>query len=185
MAAIQLPAAVTANLNEEQKAIMEKLIEMVKDEATSEDTKKQGLVRTPCFVVNNHKAENTKMRLIYSKSWVGDFSSDYPPPQILEWNDYDPRRRFDHEGQNGSAGGFVYADGDADDTTARKWTVAFDRMQTKVYAEAGPMGPVDWNAVKFKLDNQSGPFSKHEDPVFKGVAIAFYDGLNLYAAFEN
>uniref|UniRef100_A0A803MJD4 Uncharacterized protein n=1 Tax=Chenopodium quinoa TaxID=63459 RepID=A0A803MJD4_CHEQI len=47
--------------------------------------------------------------------------------------------------------GQVWGNGAADDTTARKWIVAFDTAAGKAYAKAGPMGHVDWNVVEVEL----------------------------------
>ncbi|KNA22147.1 hypothetical protein SOVF_036700 [Spinacia oleracea] len=78
--------------------------------------------------------------------------------------------------------GIVYADGD--DTTARKWVVAFDTATGKAYAEAGPIGPVDWNVVEVKL-GMSGSKSEYTDPALGGTTSAEINGLNARAIFRN
>ncbi|XP_021744598.1 uncharacterized protein LOC110710581 [Chenopodium quinoa] len=79
--------------------------------------------------------------------------------------------------------GQVWANGTADDTTARKWIVAFDTAAGKAYAEAGPMGPVDWNVIEVRL-GLSGSKTEHTDPILGGNVLATIDGLKAYAHFR-
>ncbi|KNA22148.1 hypothetical protein SOVF_036710 [Spinacia oleracea] len=78
--------------------------------------------------------------------------------------------------------GIVYADGD--DTTARKWVAAFDTATGQAYAEAGPIGPVDWNVIEVKL-GMSGNKSEYTDPALGGTTSAEINGLNARAIFRN
>ncbi|XP_021776445.1 uncharacterized protein LOC110740272 [Chenopodium quinoa] len=79
--------------------------------------------------------------------------------------------------------GEYWANGAADDTTARKWVVAFDTTAGKAYIEAGPMGPVDWNVVEVKLI-MSRCISKHTYPILGGNVLAAIDGFKAYAEFR-
>ncbi|CAO2831652.1 unnamed protein product [Amaranthus hypochondriacus] len=77
--------------------------------------------------------------------------------------------------------GICYADGE--DTTARKWVVAFDTAAQKAYAEAGPTGPVDWNVVEVKL-GFAGNKSEVVDPILGGKCTAEINDLKAYATFR-
>ncbi|XP_056682811.1 uncharacterized protein [Spinacia oleracea] len=78
--------------------------------------------------------------------------------------------------------GLVYADGD--ETTARKWVAAFDTTAGKAYAEAGPIGPVDWNVVEVKLDASESK-SIYTDPIMGGITTAEINGLTAKAIFSG
>ncbi|CAO2831654.1 unnamed protein product [Amaranthus hypochondriacus] len=77
--------------------------------------------------------------------------------------------------------GVAYVDGP--DSTARKWVVAFDTAAQKAYAEAGPTGPIDWDAVEVKL-GLSGSKSEVEDPILGGKCTAKIIGFNAWATFQ-
>ncbi|XP_074281326.1 uncharacterized protein LOC141606189 [Silene latifolia] len=78
--------------------------------------------------------------------------------------------------------GLVYADGH--DTTARKFVVAFDSASGKAYAEARPIGPVDWNVVEVKL-GMAGEKTDYSDPILGGRTVAEISGVNAFATFYN
>ncbi|XP_021840608.1 uncharacterized protein [Spinacia oleracea] len=79
--------------------------------------------------------------------------------------------------------GIVYADGE--DTTARKFIVAVDGPSGKIYVEAGPIGPVDWNVVEVKLDQHSGSKAETTDPILGGKIVAQVTGTYAVARFNN
>ncbi|XP_074284499.1 uncharacterized protein LOC141609291 [Silene latifolia] len=81
--------------------------------------------------------------------------------------------------------GLVYSDGvDADDTDARKFVVAIDSPARKIYAEAGPIGPIDWNVVEVKLGMAEDKVV-YEDPILGGKVEAQMVRFHAIAEFHN
>ncbi|KMT09605.1 hypothetical protein BVRB_6g130590 [Beta vulgaris subsp. vulgaris] len=124
--------------------------------------------------------DKLELQIIDEHNWSGRPREPYPqviPAQI------DPVE-FVHLGPTpqGSKAGVVYADGV--DSTARKWLVAFDNQAKKVYVEAGPTGPVDWNVIEVKLD-ASEDVSKYQDPILGGKAVATIKGYRVAVLFSN
>ncbi|XP_021725875.1 jasmonate-induced protein homolog [Chenopodium quinoa] len=161
----------TALLSDEEKAIFEELIKAARDKAALEPkvSAKEEVVSSG-YISNRHKDPVT-LRLHDQHNWSGN--------PVLSYPQFIPRQKhpieFKHQGPlpQGSKGGVVYADGD--DSTARKWLIAFDYSNNKVYAEAEPIGDVDWNVIEVKLD-ASGESSLYEDPVLGGKAHAAING---------
>uniref|UniRef100_A0A803MY98 Uncharacterized protein n=1 Tax=Chenopodium quinoa TaxID=63459 RepID=A0A803MY98_CHEQI len=102
--------------------------------------------------------------IVGSRGWLGWGRRRRTEPEGVKWGEY-------------------WANGAADDTTARKWVVAFDTTAGKAYIEAGPMGPVDWNVVEVKLI-MSRCISKHTYPILGGNVLAAIDGFKAYAEFR-
>ncbi|XP_021725864.1 jasmonate-induced protein homolog [Chenopodium quinoa] len=169
----QVPAAV---LSDENKATFEQLTAASKDKKVL-DAKDE--VITHGFIVNRHK-NNVSLQILDQHNWSGNPVPSYPQTIVVS---QDPIE-FKHHGPlpEGSKGGVVYADGV--DSTTRKWLVAFDLLKKKVYVEAGPIGPVDWNVIEVRLD-ASGNSSVSVDPVFGGRAEAGNNGDIVVAWFSN
>ncbi|KNA17196.1 hypothetical protein SOVF_082290 [Spinacia oleracea] len=168
-------------VSDKKKAILEELMLEARDKASLEPEVGgvKGEVVTRCIIFNRDK-NRVPLEILYEHNWSGNPVPSYPP---FIFNEMHPAQ-FKHQGTlpQGSKGGFVYADRKS--FPARKWLVAFDIPKNKVYVEAGPIGPVDWNVVEVKL-NASENSSYHEDPVFGGVAEAgIYNG-QLNGAFTN
>lgn len=85
--------------------------------------------RTIGYLDNYHKVPQTQLRLVEQYNWAGNSDPTCPIPPTIPWRD---RTQFRHQGPfpGGSVAGVVYSDGN--DSTARKWLVAFDRPNQKV-----------------------------------------------------
>ncbi|XP_021840040.1 jasmonate-induced protein homolog [Spinacia oleracea] len=174
---------VPAMLSNDEKAIFEKVIAAAKDKSAMEV---KGQVVTNGNLVNTIK-DKAVLRIIDQHNWSGKPVPLYP--EVLPFGEV---VQFEHRGPlpGGCKGGVVYADGT--DSTARKWLVAFHipnneyhHSGDKVYVEAGPIGPIDWNVVEVKLD-ASEYTSSYVDPVFGGKAWAvIHPGSILVAGFTN
>ncbi|XP_048502599.2 uncharacterized protein LOC104895316 [Beta vulgaris subsp. vulgaris] len=165
-------------LNGEEQAIFDELISATLGKA---DVNSEPIIRlvTLGFIKNYHK-DKLALQIIDQHDWSGEPAKPYPqviPAQV------DPVE-FRHLGPvpQGSKAGVVYADGT--DSTARKWLVAFDGQAKKVYVEAGPIGPVDWNVIEVKLD-ASEDVSKYQDPILGGKAAATFKGYRVAVLFSN
>ncbi|KAL9240708.1 hypothetical protein vseg_014895 [Gypsophila vaccaria] len=82
----------------------------------------------------------------------------------------------------GAKFGFEFVDGP--DTTARKFVIAVDTKANKVYANSGPVGPIDWNVVEVDLD-EGGAKAEYEDPILGGKVVASVGGNVARATFSN
>ncbi|KAK9725250.1 hypothetical protein RND81_05G131400 [Saponaria officinalis] len=83
---------------------------------------------------------------------------------------------------NGAVYAPVYVDGPGN--TARMFFFAVDTSAEKIYAQSGPVGPIDWNVVKVKL-GESGSESIYVDPVLGGKVVAKVKGNFAVATFCN
>ncbi|XP_074281328.1 uncharacterized protein LOC141606190 [Silene latifolia] len=110
--------------------------------------------------------------------WHGRTLTNYPPLPV----NTGVNTRQQGTLPQGVKFGMVYADGD--DTTARKFVVAFDSPAGKAYAEAGPIGPVDWNVVEVKL-GMAGKKTEYNDNILGGRVVAEMSGVNAFATFYN
>ncbi|KAK9690202.1 hypothetical protein RND81_09G111400 [Saponaria officinalis] len=171
----------------DEKALFEKFIKQITDNSVAKaDTRggHGGVVVTEGYLYNSNREDNKELHIIDEHHWSGELDPEFPFPPSLEWRPLgpiSPITPFKHRARipEGSVAGVVYADGQ------RQWLVAFDMSNQKIYAEAGPISTVDWCEVKVKLD-QSTDSSRHEDPIFGGIAYAhFYlEGVNsVYALF--
>ncbi|XP_021730490.1 uncharacterized protein LOC110697422 [Chenopodium quinoa] len=175
-----VPAAMVGD--KKKQATFEELIAAGREIAALEpkvDAHEEAITRG--FIVNHHK-KFAPLKLYDQHNWSGRPVPSYP--EVVVYQQLDPPIPFKHQGPlpQGSRGGVVYADGV--DSTARKWLVAFDLLKQKVYVEAGPIGPIDWNVVEVKLQ-ASGDHKYYEDPVFGGKAEARNDGDIVFAVFSN
>ncbi|KAL9247362.1 hypothetical protein vseg_020803 [Gypsophila vaccaria] len=155
----------------EGEAILEKLVKEITESGVVEANAgggHGGITVTTGFLFNSQKGAR-KLDIIDEHHWSGELDETAPFPPSLEWDLTTMPPPFRHRGRipEGSVAGVVYADGH--DSTARKWLIAFDNPNRKVYVEAGPAGLVDWNVIKVKLD-QSGSRSHYEDPILGGLA---------------
>ncbi|KMT16250.1 hypothetical protein BVRB_3g054040 [Beta vulgaris subsp. vulgaris] len=178
MAAAQLLRATA--LTDEEKAKFEELKEAASCKIALEakvDVKKQAV--THGYIFNGLK-DHAKLQMIDQHNWSG--SSVQPYPQVIPYH-REPAE-FEHRGllPPGSKGAVLYADGA--NSTARKWLVAFDNPSKKVYVEAGPTGPVNWDVIEVKLD-ASESTSRFEDTVLGGKALAVNYGQILMVSFSN
>ncbi|XP_021725930.1 uncharacterized protein LOC110703576 [Chenopodium quinoa] len=173
----QVPSSVLSN---KEIAAIEEVMAKAKAKIASEgkvEAEVQSLTRG--FLVNRTK-DNITLQKVDEHNWSGKPVTSYPEFIPVQ----DEEVRFDHRGPlpEGSVGGIVYADGT--DSTARKWLVAFDTPKQKAYVEAGPMGEVDWNVIKVKLD-ASEYRSEYEDPILGGKIYALNYGFALVAYLSN
>ncbi|XP_074292031.1 uncharacterized protein LOC141618866 [Silene latifolia] len=83
--------------------------------------------------------------------------------------------------------GVLYADGD--DSLSRQFLAAVhipfpvdsEGNNWKVYVEAGPIGPIDWNVVEVKLNMATSNKAVYDDPIFGGrVEADVRKGMNGY-----
>ncbi|KAL9239319.1 hypothetical protein vseg_013654 [Gypsophila vaccaria] len=179
MASLQFPSL-------DDKAGLEKFMQEVAEKAALEtDTgaSQDNISTTFGFSYNFHKNANTDLQILDQHHWSGKSDTNRPFRSPLKWRQL-LALPFKHEGPLplGSVAGVAYADGD--DSTARKWLVAFDRVNSKVYVEAGPIGEIDWNVIKVRLD-LSGNRSESVDQALGGKAVGFISGNLLFVFFSN
>ncbi|KAL9247361.1 hypothetical protein vseg_020802 [Gypsophila vaccaria] len=160
----------------EGEAILEKLMKEITESRVAEANAgggHGGITVTTGFVHNYQRKDPKELYLIEEHHWSGEVDGTAPFPPSLGWHD-SSTPSFRHLGgvPEGSVVGVVYADGH--DSTARKWLIAFDNPNRKVYVEAGPFGPVDWNVIKVKLD-QCGARSEYLDPVLGGQVYGVFN----------
>ncbi|KAK9690196.1 hypothetical protein RND81_09G110800 [Saponaria officinalis] len=141
-------------------------------------------VVTEGYLYNAHKEAHKELHIIDQHHWSGEIDPQWPFRRTLVWRPLNEIITFKHRGRfpAGSVAGVVYADGHG--TAARKWLVAFDVYNRKIYVEAGPTGPVDWNTVKVKLD-RSTDISEYVDPILEGTAGGYFRENRVYAIFSN
>ncbi|XP_021725844.1 jasmonate-induced protein homolog [Chenopodium quinoa] len=179
MAATQevVPAAV---LSDDNNATFEEMMAVAREKAALEpkaDDQEEAVTRG--LIVNRQK-NNLTMHLYDQHNWYGNPVPSFPSSIIIQMHPVE----FKHKGPlpQGSKGGVVYADQKS--FPPRKWLLAFDLLKKKVYVEAGPIGPTDWNVVEVKLD-ASEDRSTYEDSIFGGKASGSNDGKNVFAMFYN
>ncbi|XP_021730452.1 jasmonate-induced protein homolog [Chenopodium quinoa] len=164
----------TPVLSDEKKAIFEELLKAARDKvALAPKVGAKEEVVSYGYISNRHKDNHDQHNL------SGNPVPSYP--QFIPLQKYPIE--FKHHGPlpQGSKGGVVYVDGAY--STARKWLIAFDYSNKKVYAEAGPIEDVDWNVIEVKLD-ASGDSSFHEDPALGGKAhAAINDDAHIVVAW--
>ncbi|KAL9237535.1 hypothetical protein vseg_012070 [Gypsophila vaccaria] len=86
--------------------------------------------------------------------------------------------------------GVVYADGH--DSLSRKFVAAAHvplpvvagNNPGKVYVEAGPVGPVDWDVIEVKLNTSTSNRAVYDDPIFKGRVEAEIRNNNGYTSIS-
>ncbi|XP_074292032.1 uncharacterized protein LOC141618867 [Silene latifolia] len=117
--------------------------------------------KKPLFPVESHFWHGSTYAKLITLSAPGGY--DYPqfgtPPEGLKY-------------------GILYADGD--DSLSRQFLAAVhvplpvnvDANNFKVYVEAGPIGPIDWNVVEVKLNMATSNKAVYDDPIFGGQVHA-------------
>ncbi|XP_074274297.1 uncharacterized protein LOC141598517 [Silene latifolia] len=168
-------ATAQAQFTDEDRAIVKEVIEAMKKTAGWD---KKGVVPLPTkatlhtrgFMWNGHKDAHTNLGLYDQHNWSGA-PGNPPYPKVLEWSNPN-HQKFEHQGvvPNGSKAGLVYTD--AEEPPARRWVVAFDAVNNKVFVDAGSIGPTDWNVVEFRLDKDGADYYEYVDPIFGGRAYA-------------
>ncbi|KAL9240705.1 hypothetical protein vseg_014893 [Gypsophila vaccaria] len=82
----------------------------------------------------------------------------------------------------GAKFGIEFVDGP--DTTARKFVIAVDTKAGKIYANSGPIGPIDWNVVEVELDEGRAE-AEYDDLILGGKVVATVKGSSAHARFSN
>ncbi|XP_074284498.1 uncharacterized protein LOC141609290 [Silene latifolia] len=113
------------------------------------------------FINNSSKGS---LKLIEMHFWKGRSVTYYDEIQVNQQG----RTLQRGTRSEGVKFGLVYTDGvDADAADARKFVVAIDSLTNKIYAETGPIGPIDWNVVEVKLGMAEDKVV-YEDPILGG-----------------
>ncbi|KAH9606135.1 hypothetical protein KSS87_007277 [Heliosperma pusillum] len=162
-------------------------IEMLSKELDAHNSKNTDTIFARTSIVNRTKKPVVHVDRHF---WHGSTHSTPLPLPVSGGHDY-PLFGTPPEGVKY---GILYADGD--DSLSRQFLVAVhvplpvnvDANNCKVYVEAGPIGPVDWNVVEVKLNMATSNKAVYDDPIFGGrVEAEIRTEMNGYTfiSFSN